>query len=228
MKTIKNYIIVIFFVFVFFVFIGYIYSLDNDVIDKNSLSFESKEYSFKTENIEYVLYNTYSDVSDISKEYIIKLNKLWTEYKENIDQNINPENSFKKSEFMNILKEYLGKRESLEIPLEEVNFLINQRSFEYKDKKCIIDNIEYNIRVIGYYANLDVQANTDLIVENKWIFVQIWNDIYFDFYVVIDGGFNFFDDFNINEDLSEINIILLNSVTKEKIYINTKILYNEY
>ncbi len=228
MKTIKNYIIVIFFVFVFFVFIGYIYSLDNDVIDKNSLSFESKEYSFKTENIEYVLYNTYSDVSDISKEYIIKLNKLWTEYKENIDQNINPENSFKKSEFMNILKEYLGKRESLEIPLEEVNFLINQRSVEYKDKKCIIDNIEYNIRVIGYYANLDVQANTDLIVENKWIFVQIWNDIYFDFYVVIDGGFNFFDDFNINEDLSEINIILLNSVTKEKIYINTKILYNEY
>lgn len=224
MKTTIKYIITAISIFVLFIFIGYIYSLDNNIINKNSLSFESKEYDFKTEDIEYVLYNTYSDISTISKEYIIKLNKLWNEYKENIDQSINPEYSFKNSEFINILKEYLGKRESLEVPLEELNFLINQRCFEYKDKKCIINNIEYNIRVIGYYANLDVQANTDLAVENKWIFVQVWNDTYFNFYVIVDGGFNFFDDFSINEDLSEINIILINGATKEKIYIKYKIL----
>lgn len=224
MKTTIKYIITAISIFVLFIFIGYIYSLDNNIINKNSLSFESKEYDFKTEDIEYVLYNTYSDISTISKEYIIKLNKLWNEYKENIDQSINPEYSFKNSEFINILKEYLGKRESLEVPLEELNFLINQRCFEYKDKKCIINNIEYNIRVMGYYANLDVQANTDLAVENKWIFVQVWNDTYFNFYVIVDGGFNFFDDFSINEDLSEINIILINGATKEKIYIKYKIL----
>lgn len=224
MKTTIKYIITAISIFVLFIFIGYIYSLDNNIINKNSLSFESKEYDFKTEDIEYVLYNTYSDISTISKEYIIKLNKLWNEYKENIDQSINPEYSFKNSEFINILKEYLGKRESLEVPLEELNFLINQRCFEYKDKKCIINNIEYNIRVIGYYANLDVQANTDLAVENKWIFVQVWNDTYFNFYVIVDGGFNFFDNFSINEDLSEINIILINGATKEKIYIKYKIL----
>lgn len=224
MKTTIKYIITAISIFVLFIFIGYIYSLDNNIINKNSLSFESKEYDFKTEDIEYVLYNTYSDISTISKEYIIKLNKLWNEYKENIDQSINPEYSFKNSEFINILKEYLGKRESLEVPLEELNFLINQRCFEYKDKKCIINNIEYNIRVIGYYANLDVQANTDLAVENKWIFVQVWNDTYFNFYIIVDGGFNFFDDFSINEDLSEINIILINGATKEKIYIKHKIL----
>lgn len=224
MKTTIKYIITAISIFVLFIFIGYMYSLDNNIINKNSLSFESKEYDFKTEDIEYVLYNTYSDISTISKEYIIKLNKLWNEYKENIDQSINPEYSFKNSEFINILKEYLGKRESLEVPLEELNFLINQRCFEYKDKKCIINNIEYNIRVIGYYANLDVQANTDLAVENKWIFVQVWNDTYFNFYVIVDGGFNFFDNFSINEDLSEINIILINGATKEKIYIKYKIL----
>lgn len=224
MKTTIKYIITAISIFVLFIFIGYIYSLDNNIINKNSLSFESKEYDFKTEDIEYVLYNTYSDISTISKEYIIKLNKLWNEYKENIDQSVNPEYSFKSSNFMNTLKEYLGKRESLEVPLEELNFLINQRCFEYKDKKCIINNIEYNIRVIGYYANLDVQANTDLAVENKWIFVQVWNDTYFNFYVIVDGGFNFFDDFSINEDLSEINIILINGATKEKIYIKYKIL----
>lgn len=224
MKTTIKYIITAISIFVLFIFIGYIYSLDNNIINKNSLSFESKEYDFKTEDIEYVLYNTYSDISTISKEYIIKLNKLWNEYKENIDQSVNPEYSFKSSNFMNTLKEYLGKRESLEVPLEELNFLINQRCFEYKDKKCIINNIEYNIRVIGYYANLDVQANTDLAVENKWIFVQVWNDTYFNFYIIVDGGFNFFDDFSINEDLSEINIILINGATKEKIYIKYKIL----
>lgn len=224
MKTTIKYTITAISIFVLFIFIGYIYSLDNNIINKNSLSFESKEYDFKTEDIEYVLYNTYSDISTTSKEYIIKLNKLWNKYKQNIDQSVNPEYSFKSSNFMNTLKEYLGKRESLEVPLEELNFLINQRCFEYKDKKCIINNIEYNIRVIGYYANLDVQANTDLAVENKWIFVQVWNDTYFNFYVIVDGGFNFFDDFSINEDLSEINIILINGATKEKIYIKYKIL----
>ena len=224
MKTTIKYTITAISIFVLFIFIGYIYSLDNNIINKNSLSFESKEYDFKTEDIEYVLYNTYSDISTTSKEYIIKLNKLWNKYKQNIDQSVNPEYRFKSSNFMNTLKEYLGKRESLEVRLEELNFLINQRCFEYKDKKCIINNIEYNIRVIGYYANLDVQANTDLAVENKWIFVQVWNDTYFNFYVIVDGGFNFFDDFSINEDLSEINIILINGATKEKIYIKYKIL----
>ncbi|HIT72688.1 MAG TPA: hypothetical protein IAD10_03430, partial [Candidatus Fimicola cottocaccae] len=152
----------------------------------------------------------------------LNLYNTWIDFKENINQNKNPENDFKNSEFIKTLKEYFSSRESLEVSIEELCFLINQRGFDYIEKNCTVNNKNYTVRVICYSANLDVQAVTDLPVKNKWVFVQIWNDEYFKGYTVSESGYNILNGFNINVvgDKINLDIELIDIVTKNKEIIN--------
>lgn len=212
----KIYIITAVFVFIFSAVYGYISTCEFEDVKENVQIEELKTYD--TENVLETSYN----INKKTKDYILNLYNTWIDFKENINQNKNPENDFKNSEFIKTLKEYFSSRESLEVSIEELCFLINQRGFDYIEKNCTVNNKNYTVRVICYSANLDVQAVTDLPVKNKWVFVQIWNDEYFKGYTVLEGGYKFLNDFQINvlEDKINLDIEMISIVTKYKDIIN--------
>lgn len=212
----KIYIITAVFVFIFSAVYGYISTCEFEDVKEDVQIEELKTYD--TENVLETSYN----INKKTKDYILNLYNTWIDFKENINQNKNPENDFKNSEFIKTLKEYFSSRESLEVSIEELCFLINQRGFDYIEKNCTVNNKNYTVRVICYSANLDVQAVTDLPVKNKWVFVQIWNDEYFKGYTVSESGYNILNDFNINVvgDKINLDIELIDIVTKNKEIIN--------
>ncbi|OUQ59620.1 hypothetical protein B5E58_04070 [Tyzzerella sp. An114] len=212
----KIYIITAVFVFIFSAVYGYISTCEFEDVKENVQIEELKTYD--TENVLETSYN----INKKTKDYILNLYNTWIDFKENINQNKNPENDFKNSEFIKTLKEYFSSRESLEVSIEELCFLINQRGFDYIEKNCTVNNKNYTVRVICYSANLDVQAVTDLPVKNKWVFVQIWNDEYFKGYTVSESGYNILNGFNINVvgDKINLDIELIDIVTKNKEIIN--------
>ena len=212
----KIYIITAVFVFIFSAVYGYISTCEFEDVKENVQIEELKTYD--TENVLETSYN----INKKTKDYILNLYNTWIDFKENINQNKNPENDFKNSEFIKTVKEYFSSRESLEVSIEELCFLINQRGFDYIEKNCTVNNKNYTVRVICYSANLDVQAVTDLPVKNKWVFVQIWNDEYFKGYTVSESGYNILNGFNINVvgDKINLDIELIDIVTKNKEIIN--------
>lgn len=212
----KIYIITAVFVFIFSAVYGYISTCEFEDVKEDVKIKELKTYD--TENVLETSYN----INKKTKDYILNLYNTWIDFKENINQNKNPENDFKNSEFIKTLKEYFSSRESLEVSIEELCFLINQRGFDYIEKNCTVNNKNYTVRVICYSANLDVQAVTDLPVKNKWVFVQIWNDEYFKGYIVSESGYKFLNDFQINvlENKINLDIELIDIVTKNKEIIN--------
>ncbi len=216
----KIYIITAVFVFIFSVVYGYISMYEFEDV-KEEVKEDVKIEELKTYDTENVLENSYN-INEKTKDYILNLYNTWIDFKENINQNKNPENDFKNSEFIKTLKEYFSSRESLEVSIEELCFLINQRGFDYIEKNCTVNNKNYTVRVICYSANLDVKAVTDLPVKNKWVFVQIWNDEYFKGYTVLEGGYKFLNDFQINvlENKINLDIEMISIVTKYKDIIN--------
>lgn len=212
----KIYIITAVFGFIFSAVYGYISTYEFEDVKE-----DVKIEEFKTYDTENVLESSYN-ISEKSKDYILNLYNTWIDFKENVNQNKNPENDFKNSEFIKTLKEYFSNRESLEVSIEELCFLINQRGFDYIEKTCTVNNKNYTVRVICYSANLDVKAVTDLPVKNKWVFVQIWNNEYFKGYTVLEGGYKFLNDFQINvlENKINLDIEMISIVTKYKDIIN--------
>lgn len=154
------------------------------------------------------LYINYPNLSNNVKEEIINLNSLWNDFKFQMSPDKYPIEDFKNSEFLLKLKEFLAKRESLDISATELGRLISQNDISSLDKTYRVDGKEYHFNVIGYNADLYVPIMTDIPMDSKWIFIRCWNEDEFYFTTLSEENYYYFEDFMIVESEGNINVVV--------------------
>ena len=120
---------------------------------------KNSEETYKEENI--------SDKTD--------LNKLWFDFKSDMPEDRNVEEDFKNSEFMTEFDKFLHTRDSVDYSETEMENLIGQGDLDFFDAS----EGGWNVRIIGYNADLQNKAVTDSRVRNKYVFLQCWNETNF-------------------------------------------------
>lgn len=131
---------------------------------------KNSEETYKEENI--------SDKTD--------LNNLWFDFKSDMPEDRNVEEDFKNSEFMTEFDKFLHTRDSVDYSETEMENLIGQGDLDFFDAS----EGGWNVRIIGYNADLQNKAVTDSRVRNKYVFLQCWNEtnffcediFYYDYY----------------------------------------------
>lgn len=103
------------------------------------------------------------------------LEQLWLDFKENMPEDRNVEEDFKNSEFMAEFSNFLNTRDSVEYSEIEMENEIGQGDLDFYET----ESGGWNIRVIGYNADLQNKAVTDVRVKNKYVFLQCWNETEF-------------------------------------------------
>ncbi len=137
---------------------------------------------------------------------------LWEDFDSSKLDTKDPTDDFQRSEYLIKLKEFLSDRESLNISISDLSQILGQNNLKDFTKKAVVDNNEFNIRVISYNVDYYVQAITDYVgLPNKWIFAQCWNEDEFYFNVISDGDIHTVDDFIPFELNGTLRIILMGS-----------------
>lgn len=120
---------------------------------------KNSEETYKEENI--------SDKTD--------LNNLWFDFKSDMPEDRNVEEDFKNSEFMTEFDKFLHTRDSVDYSETEMENLIGQGDLDFFEAS----EGGWNVRIIGYNADLQNKAVTDSRVRNKYVFLQCWNEANF-------------------------------------------------
>lgn len=108
---------------------------------------KNSEETYKEENI--------SDKTD--------LNNLWFDFKSDMPEDRNVEEDFKNSEFMTEFDKFLHTRDSVDYSETEMENLIGQGDLDFFEAS----EGGWNVRIIGYNADLQNKAVTDSRVRNK-------------------------------------------------------------
>ena len=119
-------------------------------------------------------------------ERISALAQAWEDFTHRKHNETDPTDSFYQSTFYLGLKEYLADPVSLQVPIKELAWRLGQNDLKSMEFPLEYKGKDYTMRVIGYGADFYVQGLTDLAMENKNIYVQMWNDKEFYFHVLYE------------------------------------------
>jgi hypothetical protein len=181
------------------------YSYDHETLTNEIESSQSKKNENKIKN---TLYMDTLGLTEPMKQDLLQLSTLWSEFRQQISADADPTEDFKKSQFLIGLKDFLSKRESLALSPKELGQLLCQNDIYSQEKTYFIAEKQYNIRVIGYNADLYVQLMTDKPIQSKWTFVQCWNEDEFYFTTLSDGDYCYFRDFIPLIIADKLNILI--------------------
>lgn len=177
-----------------------------------------KPSSMQIEIVEDVYYReeaSDSRIKDIKlseevKREVLRLKELWNQFQKEPELMIDPIETFKQSEYLEELSDFFEKRESLEITIADLGWILEQYGLEAFEKTIDIDEKQFNLRVINYAVDLPVTVKTGGVdLHNKWIFVQCWNEEEFYFSTISQGDIHVVYDFIpiVRED--KLHIILI-------------------
>jgi len=153
--------------------------------------------------------DSYPYLDEKLKEKIAELQNLWKKFESSKRDDMNPTNDFHNSEYLSKLKELLSERDSINISISDLSYILWQNALVSFSETVSLDNNEYNIRVIAYTADFYTKVLTDICdVKNKWIFIQCWNDNEFYFSTLSDGNIHTAKGFIPIIDKGKLNIIL--------------------
>ncbi len=163
-------------------------SLDQEIVDYNQQEIVVEEPIYYERELGYL--------EDSLRSEVLNLRSLWKVFDQTRQTDRDPTHDFKNSKYLLALKNFLSKRESVALSANELGYLLTQADYSGIDKTIRIDGRELHVRVISYNVDFYEQVMTDIPdIQNKWIFVQCWNEEEFYFKTLSDGDIQYFHDF---------------------------------
>ncbi len=155
------------------------------------------------------------------------IKKLYEDFQESKHDAENAEDYFYSSDFYNEFINYLSERKSINKDLAYISSKISYGTgykegykvgygasgidLKGKTESFTFNGRKYNIRLICYTADYYVKNLTDSAMSNKNIYIQIYNDNEFYFYILCQRDNNYLNDFKVIEQNGNIYIIVLGS-----------------
>lgn len=109
-------------------------------------------------------------------ERISALAQAWEDFTHRKHNETDPTDSFYQSTFYLGLKEYLADPVSLQVPIKELAWRLGQNDLKSMEFSAGVQRKRLHYAGHWYGADFYVQSLTDLAMENKNIYVQMWND----------------------------------------------------
>lgn len=152
---------------------------------------------------------------EIEVDTLDNIRKLYESFQESKYKAQDAEEYFYNSDFYKEFVNYLSDKESVNEDIAYIGSKIsyNKGSIDLKGKteSFTFNGDKYNIRLICYTADYYVKNLTDSAMSNKNIYVQIYNNNEFYFYIICQREDNYVNDFKVIEYNGNIYIVILGS-----------------
>ena len=156
------------------------------------------------------IYQNYPSVSEEGKEWVIRLNESWKHFQKISNESADPYEVYSQSEAMDTLKGFLHSESSMEWPAGELDYILGPYDIHIMEKKITVGKQTHTVRVWQYTPGLYVQIVTNVqILQNEWIFVQMYDGDTLECTELLDGGIAHVYDFLLWKEEDAIHMVLI-------------------